>query len=58
MRQALHEDQLAEVLVLGNQDPILPVGEGKDVLICGARSETPGGDNVVPVLGQGGFQTP
>ena len=37
--------------------PAWPLGEGKEILICDARSETPGGHDIVTVLGQGGLQT-
>lgn len=38
MRETPHEDQLPEVLVFGNQHPLLLVGERKQGFIRGAWS--------------------
>ena len=58
MRQATQEDQLAEILVLGDEHPVLLECQGEKRFVRGAGVSLTGGENVVPEADQRLVQRP
>lgn len=54
----LHEDQLTEVLVFGNQYPVLPVCKLKQGFVRRAGPERSGRQDIMTIGGQGSLETP
>ncbi len=52
MRLASSEDHLAEILVVGDEDPLFDSGFPQDVLVLSPAGDGPDGDSVVSLLSE------